>query len=137
MVLGFELGVASTLVVLLGALVTVAVLRNRENSSKRLRASVLKLRALVSELLSRADHLDQESKFVSGGLKPEQSECLTRACEDLVLLGDAVDVIETRIKQKELNLARKDLLISLAAADKISAQMKEIRQEIETRKLNG
>lgn len=129
---GFELGVASTMLVLLAATVCFCIVKKNGNSAARLILSTRRLQNLLTELMSKADELDQQSKYVNGGLHPELSQKLAKACEDLVLLGDAVKVIETRISQRELDLARKDLLISLGAADKISSEIQEIRSSIQT-----
>lgn len=105
--------------------------------AERFEASNRRLQDAVSELMARANEIDQESKFLEGGLSADQSERLQKACSELVILGDAVDVIETRLSQRDLKSAEQDLLITLGAADKIRTEISEIREEIRQKRISG
>ena len=95
------------------------------------------MRDALSELMARADDADQESKYLGEKLNAEVSEKLSRICSELVLLGDAVRVIESRLESNEIGHAKRDLLISLGAAKKISREIHEVREEIRRKRLPG
>lgn len=139
MLTGFELGVASTVFVLILAFAALKFSRrDREKLViEKLEQNTVRLQNAISELMARANEVDQESKYLQGGLDLALSRRLEQACSDLVVLGDAVKVIEARIEQRELKLAKDDLLISLGAADKIRSQINEIREEIRRKRISG
>ncbi len=137
MLTGFAIGVASCFVLLLSAFVLRRNSKSDRNIVSKMEYSTKRLQQAISELLSRVNELDQESKFLKGGMRPELSQRLAKACEDLVLLGDAVNLVETKISRQELDSAKEDLLISLGAANKINGEIKEIREEIRQKRLSG
>lgn len=96
-----------------------------------------RLQDALSELMARADDADQESKYLGDSLPALVSEKLSRVCSDLVVLGDAVKVIQSRLESNETDHAKKGLLISLGAAKKINREIDEIREEIRKRRLLG
>ncbi len=133
---GFAIGVATCIVVSVFAFVLRSKMKTERNALGKMELSTKRLQTAISELMSRADELDQESKFLADGLRPDLSKRLAKACEDLVLLGDAVGLIEARISRQEFESAKDDLLISLGAANKISDEINEIRQEIRQKRLS-
>lgn len=135
MITGFAIGVASTVCALLLAYLIARFARDGRTVVPRMERASRRLQDAISELMARANEADQESKYISGGMSDELAQRLSKACSDLVLLADAVKVIDTRIARNELDNARKDLLISLGAANKISTEINDIRSEIRRKKL--
>ena len=130
MITGFTLGVASSMILLLVIFVVAQNLKRSggKNLLPKLEASTKRLQLATADLLARADEIDQESRFVAGGMRPEFSQRLAKACSDLVLLEDAVKVVEARIQTRELNLARQDLLSSLSVARSVRSSTNCVRR---------
>lgn len=132
MITGFIAGVTCSLVFAIAIYLCVRVMdkERKQRLSKLIEASNKSLAEAVSELMARANEVDQETKYLQKGSQPEVSERLGQVCKDLVVLGDAVNVINKRIEQKQLDSAKTDLLISLGAASKISSEINDIRKTI-------
>lgn len=131
MMTGFLIGVLSSLALLLFGVVIIRLTRRDRTKDvvEKMERTTKRLQQALAELMSRADEIDQESKFIGESMSPSLSQRLSKVCSDLVVLGDAVKVIETRIEKLELDHAKKDLLISLGAASKISSEINEVRDE--------
>ncbi len=134
---GFAIGVGACILFLLAVFLLRRSFKNGKTQIGKMELSTKRLQSAISELMARANELDQESKFLGEAFRPELSSRLAKACEDLVLLGDALNLIEARISRQELDSARDDLLISLGAANKISAEIKQISEEIRHKRLSG
>lgn len=139
MMTGFLIGVLSSLALLLFGVVIIRLTRRDRTKDvvEKMERTTKRLQQALAELMSRADEIDQESKFIGESMSPSLSQRLSKVCSDLVVLGDAVKVIETRIEKLELDHAKKDLLISLGAASKISSEINEVRDEIRQKRLSG
>jgi hypothetical protein len=137
MIDGIVLGVIGTVAAFALIFAAVKLSRKESISIEDLQRKSARLRDALSELMARADDADQESKYLGEKLNTEVSEKLSRICSDLVLLGDAVRVIESRLQSNEIGHAKKDLLISLGAAKKINREIHEVREEIRRKRLPG
>lgn len=120
---------------LLTALALLVVFRVRslkmmKTEAQSLEATRVRLQEIISELMQRANDADLAFKFLPVGSNSSFSQRLEKACEDLVLLGDAITVIDRRIDQKRFKEAKKDLLISLDVAEKIRLEIGELSDEI-------
>lgn len=138
MITGFVLGAFTTL---LGLLLIYLMLRFSSAEKERhsdllenMEENYSRLQSAVSELLARADEADQESKYLRGRLSPELSRRLSQACTELVVLGDKVKLIESRLSRDDAKGAGRDILKNLSTANRLSAEIKQIRQEIQKRR---
>lgn len=86
-----------------------------------------RLKSVVSELLARADEIDQQSKY-TGVPDAGWSQLLREACTDLVKLGDQLPVIDRFLSQEEVGAARKVILECCRKADGVSRQLEKIRR---------
>ncbi len=133
MISGFAIGVVTTLVSILILFLVhrfSAVAReNRAELLEQMHENYSRLQAAVSEMLARADEADQESKYLEK-VPTDLSRRLSKACSELVALGDKVRSIESRFSRKDPNGAGRDILRSLGKANQLSTEIKQIRSEI-------
>lgn len=133
MISGFAIGVATTL---LACLILFLVHRfsavareQRAEQLEQMQENYGRLQSAVAEMLARADEADQETKYLRR--TPEGlSKRLSNACSDLVVLGDKVKLIESRLSRKDSGGAARDILRTLGKANQLSAELKQIRGEI-------
>ncbi|HEY9775646.1 MAG TPA: hypothetical protein V6C81_17920 [Planktothrix sp.] len=85
-----------------------------------------RLRSVISELLAKADEVDQQGKYL-GVPSAEWTHILRAACSELVKLGDDLPKIEKMLEEQDLNGARDTVLESCRKASKISRQLDSIR----------
>lgn len=133
MISGFAIGVATTLLALLIFFLvqrfSAAAREDRAELLEQMHENYSRLQTAVSEMLARADEADQESKYLSK-VPAELSRRLSKACSELVALGDKVKLIETRLSRKDANGAGRDILRTLGKANQLSTEIKRIRQEL-------
>ena len=136
MITGFAIGVVSSLGMLLFVFALAQILKRGGGQKLRARTERITrhLQKAIAELMARADELDQDCRYLGQSTLPEVSQRIAKACGDLSLLQDAVKVIETRIESRNLKTAQEDLLLSLGAANKISLEINELREEIRLRR---
>lgn len=140
MITGFAIGIASSLIMLLAVFAVAQKLKRGGGKGllAKMKMTTKRLQEAVAELMARADELDQESKFLGAGVtRTDFSQRVAKACSELVLLQDAVKVIEDRIESQDLKSAKEDLVISLGVANKISYEINELREEIRLKRLSG
>jgi len=102
-----------------------------KEEAERLEATRIRLQEIISELMQRANDADLAAKYVSTGSSSGISRRIQKTCDDLVLLGDAIKVIDRRIDQKKFKEAKKDLLISLDVSEKIRREIDELCDEMQ------
>jgi len=87
-----------------------------------------RLRTIIMELLSQADELDQQSKYL--GIPSESwAQELRSACSELVKLGDDLPHIERMLDENDLKRARDLVFDSCQKATQISRQLESIRRD--------
>lgn len=133
MISGFAIGVATTLLAILILFLvqrfSAAARDRRVDLLEEMQENYSRLQTAVSEMLARADEADQETKYLSK-IPGDLSRRLSKACSDLVALGDKVKLIEGRLSRKDAGGAGRDILKSLGKANQLSTEIKQIRAEI-------
>lgn len=134
MIIAFAVGVVATLVTVMAAFLAIKFSQNsklqREDLLERMEENFGRLQSAVTELLARADEADQESKYLRKGLHPELSRRLSKACSELVVLGDKVKLIENRLAKKDTAHAGHEIIKTLDKANRLSSEIREIREAI-------
>ena len=107
-------------------------LRERElRQLSYLRSSCLRLRAVVAEMLAKVNELDQSIAYsaadVAADRKALSAKLIGTTCEDLVNLSESLPLLEELIDGKNRRLAREHLLRSCRMAEKISAELAQMR----------
>lgn len=87
-----------------------------------------KLAKLVGDLLSKADEIDQDSKFGTLKLPKPASEKLAEACRELSLLSETIDQIDVVIKKGRVPEAEDALVRALNIATHLSNKLNEIKR---------
>lgn len=85
-----------------------------------------RLRAVINELLARADEADQQSKYM-GVPNQAWSQELRTACTSLVKLGDDLPEIDRLLGEENVDESREIILESCRKAHKIAQQLQELR----------
>jgi hypothetical protein len=137
MITGFAIGVASSFFMLLIAFAVAQNLKRGGAKELQLARMTERLQEGVAELIARADELDQDLKYMGSAARPELSERVAKACGDLVLVQDAVKVVQGRIASRNYKSAREDLLSALGIANKISCEINDLRERIRPKRLSG
>jgi hypothetical protein len=86
-----------------------------------------RLKPIVSELLAKANDIDQESKYLTGGVEQNWSSQLVLACSELIVLGDSLTCIEHSLDEGNIRQSKENLLSSLKIAVKVSRELDFLR----------
>jgi len=97
----------------------------------RLRDYNSRLKLVISELLSKANELDQECSYKKGK-GSELSESIVRTCQQLITLADSVELINRLMNEGNLKDSRRDLLATCHAAEKISKRLVAMKQQFQS-----
>lgn len=136
MISGFVIGVLTSLIAFLAMYIYLRFFggakERRADLLEKMQGNYHRLQDALVELLAKADEADQETKYLSKGseLEPELSKRLSRACSELVVLGDKIKLIEAQLAREDAKGASRDILKTLGTANQLSAELKKIRQEI-------
>lgn len=104
----------------------------RQNQLERLTDYHSRLRLSVSKMLSRANEIDQEAKYLSSSWSERTKERYTKALEGLVLLGESLVVIEKSFESKQLKKGEWALLRSCRVAIRLSEELDAVESETVT-----
>lgn len=102
----------------------------KQESLLRMSEYNLRLSRVVNHLLARANEVDQESKYIETKMTSQWSQSMANACTQLVLLGDAVKMIEGQILVSDLQASQKSLLESVRIARHLSLSLDGLQAEI-------
>ncbi len=97
----------------------------------RLRDYNSRLKLVISELLSRANELDQECSYKQGK-DNALSESIARTCQQLITLADSVEMINRLMNEGNLKDGRRDLLATCHAAEKISKRLVAMKEQFQS-----
>jgi hypothetical protein len=135
---------------IIGGVMSVAALLGYTKVAKRLhdrkryqldqlREYHARLKIVLSELLAKANEVDQQAKYL-GESAHRHTEELKNACDRLLALTDALPVIEKTLDEKNLTASRQMLHESTNIAHHVSTQLDALLQsehKLITRKDKG
>jgi hypothetical protein len=102
----------------------------RREALRRMNDYNLRLSRVVNHLLARANEVDQESKYIETKMTSRWSQAMANTCTELVLLGDAVKMIERQIESADLQSCRKSMLESVHIAGHLSLSLDGLQAEM-------
>jgi len=89
-----------------------------------------RLSLVVSELLSRANEIDQQSKYLPQEMEAEWSASFVKLGNALVVMGDALVIIKERVAEKNVKSARELTLILCREATLVSKRLLEFERRL-------
>jgi len=102
-----------------------------EHKKRRELAALLeyhhRLRSVLSDLLDKANELDQASKFMTGQPSIEWSSLLESSCSKLVKLGESLKRIEESLVEGEVGATREYIIDSCSSANEVKRQLETLR----------
>ena len=106
-------------------------LRNRRKSAiADLRAYRNRAHIVVSELMARANELDQHRHYVVLPADSQVSHKLAAVCQDLVVLSESLPMIDNLLKEGNIKHGRRDMLITLNAATQLNRHLDGVSQQL-------
>lgn len=106
-------------------------LQNRKR--KRLAALAhyhARLLKVINHLLTRADHVDQLSKFYAGQSDDQWSRDLANACEKLVVLTESTKLIESSLQSKDPGQGEENLLSCIRVAHYVLIRLSNLERRL-------
>lgn len=98
----------------------------------RLRTYTNRLGVVISELLAKANELDQDRSFAQI-CDRELSQTISQTCEQLITLADSISLVEHLLKDGQLEEGRRNILITCDAANAINKRLETLRQRIKSK----
>lgn len=102
----------------------------------RLRDYTNRVGAVISELLSKANELDQDRSFAQI-CDRELSQTISQTCEQLITLADSISLIEHLLKEGRLDEGRRNILVTCNAAETINKRLEQLRERIKSKSSRG
>ena len=99
---------------------------------RRLRDFNNRMGTVISELLGKANELDQDRSFAQI-VDRELSQSISQTCEQLITLADSIGLIEHLLKEGQIENGRRDLLVTCHAAETIHKRLEQLRQRIKSK----
>lgn len=90
----------------------------------------LRLHAVLSELMAKANELDQHRKYVVLPANDQSSHRLAAVCQDLVVLSESLPMIEQLLKEGNIKHGRRDILIAINSAAHLSRHLEGVSQQL-------
>ncbi len=108
--------------------------QNNETKTEiaRLRDYNNRMGRVISELLAKANELDQDRSFAQI-VDRELSQTISQTCEQLITLADSLSLIEHLLKEGKLDTGRHDLLVTCHAADTIHKRIEQLRLRVKSK----
>lgn len=85
---------------------------------------------MVSELLSRANELDQQSKYLPAETEAEWNRVYEKLGRALVLMGDTLTLIRERLEEKNVKSGREVTLLLCREATWVSRRLLSFEQKL-------
>jgi hypothetical protein len=95
----------------------------------RLRDYNNRLGQVISELLAKANEIDQDRSFAQLADR-ELSQNISSTCEQLITLADSISLIDHQLKDGQLDEGRRNILATVNAADAINRRMDQLRLKV-------
>jgi hypothetical protein len=104
----------------------------RERDLLALRSYHNRLSLVVGELLSRANELDQQSKYLPAETEREWSRLYEKLGQALVLMGDTLAIIKDHVDQKNVKGGREVTLLLCREATWVSRRLLDFETRLLT-----
>jgi hypothetical protein len=88
-----------------------------------------RLQNIVSELLSRANDLDQAAKYLPADKAARVSENVGKVCEELVRLGETLPLLDELLAEENIKDSKDGILRTCRMASKISQDMHVVEEQ--------
>lgn len=89
-----------------------------------------RLSIVVSELMARANEIDQQSKYLPAETEKEWSAGYERIGGALVVMGDALVLIQERVEEKNVKSAREMILLLCREASLVSKRLLDFERRL-------
>ena len=89
-----------------------------------------RLSLVVSELLSRANEIDQQSKYLPAETEAEWSAVYEKLGRALVLMGDTLVIIKERVQEKNVKAGREVTLLLCREASWVSRRLLDFERRL-------
>jgi hypothetical protein len=90
----------------------------------------LRLHAVISELMAKANELDQHRQYVVLPANDQTSHRLAAVCQDLVVLSESLPMIENLLKEGNIKHGRRDILIAVNSAVHLNRHLDGVSQQL-------
>jgi len=104
---------------------------NKQQKLAELGIHQRKLSELISRLLEKADNIDQETQQRQAKLTPQWHENFATTCKEIVSLSEAVNGINSLIKDGQVGATEKAILRSTNIAKYLWQKLQEIQATAE------
>ncbi len=104
----------------------------RERDLAAIRSYHSRLSLVVSELLARANELDQQSKYLPAETEAEWNRVYEKLGRALVLMGDTLIIIKQRVDEKNVRSGREVTLLLCREATWVSRSLLNFEQKLLT-----
>jgi hypothetical protein len=99
------------------------IAKKRARELSQLKEYHQRLHIIVSELLSKANELDQESKYLNQPVDTKWSYSLAATCTELVELSNVLITIDTLITSRDIKETRKNIIQCLHISHRLHRQL--------------
>ena len=90
----------------------------------------LRLHLVVSELMARANELDQHRQYVVLPVEDQSSHRLAAVCQDLVVLSESLPMIEHQLKEGNIKHGRRNILHAINSAAHLNRHLDGVNQQL-------
>ena len=90
----------------------------------------LRLHAVISELMAKANELDQHRQYVVLPASDQSGHRLAAVCQDLVVLNESLPMIEHLLKEGNIKHGRRDILIAINSAVHLNRHLDGVSQQL-------
>jgi hypothetical protein len=104
--------------------------QRRQEEMSNLRYYHKRVSVLVSEMLAKANELDQHRLYVLANPDTQFSHKLATACQDLVVLSESLPMIEHLLDGGQIRIGRRDLLATLHSANRINQHLDGMQMQL-------
>lgn len=102
----------------------------RERQLVSLRSYHGRLSMVISELLSRANEIDQQSKYLPAETDAEWGVVFQKLGKELVLMGDSLTIVHEHIRLKDVKASREVTLLICRKAVQVSRHLLAFEQKV-------
>jgi hypothetical protein len=109
--------------------VTLRIAADRTKEIAAMHVYRKRLETVMSELLARANELDQAAKYLPSDKAARVSDNVGKVCEELVRLGETLPLLDELLQSENVKESKDGILRTCRMASKISADMKLVEEQ--------